>query len=241
MLSIDILKQLLKRLKRKCKKRKIEFIRYFGANKKRLEKTTIGLLGLSKSVGTSHLSFVLANYLRNGLGLKVALIGFNNENDYEGLRAYLEMKAGNEGKAFKNCKELLKYQGINFNGIHYYTCKNIAYLGEITNSYDCAILDISINDENYREAIKLYFGCQKRFLLGSFSPYKIREVFERIRRIRLRENEEEIVMLTRDYNKKRNSKLVKEFNLSVKLIPEFLDIEIIDGKKLIWLDELIYS
>jgi len=218
-------------------------MRHFKSNKKRLGKMSIGLLGLSRAVGTTHLAFALANYLRNGLGLKVALISFNNENDYEGLKDYANTYTGN--KLFdlrdKSYKELRRFQGINFNGIHYYACNNNAYLGEIVNSYDCAILDISVNDKNYREALKFYFSCEKRFLLGSLSPYKLREVTERIRRIRLRDEEEDLTMLTRDYNKKRKAKLAKEFGVNVQIIPEIFDMEIIDGKNLIWLDGLIYS
>ena len=48
-------------------------------------------------------------------------------------------------------------------------------------------------------------------------------------------------MLTRDYNKKRKAKLAKEFGVNVQIIPEIFDMEIIDGKNLIWLDGLIYS
>lgn len=128
---------------------------------------TVGIIGSSSGVGTTHLAIMLAGFLSSKEHKKTASIELNH--------------AG----AFSEIKEIYCVEEINLdeisvnfrlNGVDYYPRQSGNQLAEIfQKSYDYLIFDLGSEwESNKNEFLRCNIGC----IVGSFSEWKLYQ-FER--------------------------------------------------------------
>jgi hypothetical protein len=119
--------------------------------------------GLDKGVGATHFSILLANYYGEVLGKNTAIIDINKDNDYSYMG---EVCSG------KCTAEIFKVRNITF-----YPSVNMSKLAEIYNSnYNSIIIDIGCNYRKLRNEISM---CDKKYLIGTASMWRLRETISR--------------------------------------------------------------
>lgn len=122
-------------------------------NRKRKEKTSIGILGIGMGCGVTHLTIALANYLQSGLGKKTAVIEMSGQNDLKGMLQ-------------KECKGKQKLLNV-----HYFTDICVGKIPEIMNSgYEVFVLDLG---GDYAAAREEFLRCDRKIVIGSISPWRI--------------------------------------------------------------------
>lgn len=240
----NLQRNFLVRLKIKCSKENRLLLRILGGNKKRIEKRVIGLAGLCAGAGTTHLSLMTGNYLANGLGIKVAVILLGEDNTFNELVKYVDYQynegiSGSEKRNKIRSNLLLKYHGLTFNGMDIYKCNRSGTWQIFKDYYDYLILDFSSTNEK-KIAMPDFMACNKKILVSSMTPYKLRECIERTTRIK-RMLEGELIWVSQTYNLNQAKKLEKDLEVIIKVIPNEPDLIRIDGKHLKWLDELVFA
>ena len=131
-------------------------------------KLTIGLIGTHHGAGVTHLSIMVASYLSEWLGKKVAYVEYGQRKDikhmqhlYEGT--YCSAKEGSEEEGF-----------FLIHRVTYYKSVKPADLSEIIGgSFDCIILDLGMDfTKNKHEFLR----CDKKIVVSSLTPWKQHEL-----------------------------------------------------------------
>ncbi|WP_027436906.1 hypothetical protein [Lachnospira multipara] len=220
-------------------RRKNRFKDLIGLNSRRSSKKVIGLIGLSRGVGTSHLSLMLGNYLVNVLGIKTAIVCFDDGSLVDLLKQIFDRKSNSVFS--KNNEEVEKFRGITHNGIDIFSHRSCENWRTLTNTYQYVIIDISVSDYNYSKAVKDFVSCDKKIIVGSMTPYKLNECIERFKRIKTLVGKEELSVVSMTYNKEEAKALKESFGVTIKAIPYEQDLRVTNGSNLKWLDELIFA
>lgn len=119
----------------------------------------IGVMGVGRGVGTTHLTIMMGNYLTNGLGKTVALLELNRNNTYS------EIKRMKCSKISELCFEV--------NGMDFYEDVSYEDIPKImANNYNYVILDIS---SNYILGRNEFLRSHKKIVVGSLSRWKAQE------------------------------------------------------------------
>lgn len=123
----------------------------------------IGIAGIGKSVGCTHFSIMLANYLAGYCRRKTAVLEWNKSGDFERLERVCTGKVGEQ----KPCRIL---------DADYYKNAGADELGRVLNrEYEEILVDFGALDETEENE---FLRCGKRFIVVSFSEWqqeKIRE------------------------------------------------------------------
>lgn len=123
----------------------------------------IGIAGIGKSVGCTHFSIMLANYLAGYRRRKTAVLEWNQSGDFERLE---KVCTGNAGVQ-KPCRIL---------EADYYKNAGANELGRVLNrEYEEILMDFGPLDETEENE---FLRCEKRFIVVSFSEWqqeKLRE------------------------------------------------------------------
>lgn len=118
----------------------------------------VGVMGSARGVGTTHFSVMLANYYRNGCGLKTCLVEFNGHKDY--------MKICDE--AGIEVKDIRQYS---YKGIEFRVCQDAKAVADcVTGEYEVVIIDMASEKEETLEELK---RCDIRWLVGSTDMWRI--------------------------------------------------------------------
>jgi len=117
----------------------------------------IGIAGLGHSVGCTHFSIMLANYLAGYGRKKTALLEWNGSGDFEKLEKVCTGKV----------REMRPYRVLDAD---YYKNADPGVMADVLQkNYEDILVDFGVlKEENRAEFLR----CEKQFLVGSFSEWQ---------------------------------------------------------------------
>jgi hypothetical protein len=129
---------------------------------------TIGVIGTHHGTGVTHLSILLANYLSEWMGKKVAYVEYGQQNDIKYMEQIYEETHGSAKEHTKEEEFFLIHR------VAYYKSIRPADLAMVIgSSYDCIILDLGMDfTKNKHE----FFRCDRKFVVSSLTPWKQQEL-----------------------------------------------------------------
>lgn len=131
---------------------------FFRSEKRKKERKTIGFYGVERGVGTTHLALAAAGYVVNEWGLSAAVIELAN---YPCIQS-LNQDAQTEGHFLAD-------------GIGYFPQTISAELPMLLNgAYSYFMLDLGSGADAWQEFLR----CDLRYLVASFSPWRVRKAQE---------------------------------------------------------------
>lgn len=169
--------------------------------KKLKEKVSIGIIGIGKGCGATHLVVALANYLQSALGKKTAVIELSGQQE---LKELIGKEGDKRQKLF---------------GVSYFTDICVGNIPEIMNSrYDAFVLDLGADYETAREE---FLRCDRKIVVGSISPWKAFAYEHFLNTITATENYEAwefLVLFANVLDKKRLQKRYGMYMISIPWI-----------------------
>lgn len=184
------------------------------------KKLKIGIMGVGRGVGTTHLSMMVADFCANFKGFKTALIECNDNKDY--------IKIWHEIKSIEEDMYDFLYKNIHF--ISGTTAKKIAQLE--LEQYDVMIFDCSRDNElGFME----FFRCNIRIVVCSAQLYKIgctKKMLSDVKNLPIR-----AVIFCAD--KKLKAKIEKEFKKGLYDIPMEYNSLCIKPETCNWISRLL--
>lgn len=163
------------------------------------EKISIGIIGIERGCGATHLAIALANYLQSGMGKKTAFIELSGKNE---LKEMIQ-------KEGKGKKKLL--------GVSYFTDINTEKIPEIMNSkYEAFVLDLG---SDYTAAREEFLRCDRKIVIGSISPWKIFAYEHFIKNVIVAENYESWEFLVLFANLSDKKKVQKRYEMHLASVP----------------------
>lgn len=131
-------------------------------------KLTIGIIGTHHGTGVTHLSILLANYLSEWLGKKVAYVEYGGQKDIKFMQYIYEGTCGSSKESSEEESFFLIHR------VTYYKSVKPTELAEIIgDSFDCVILDLGMDfTKNKHE----FFRCDKKLVVSSLTPWKQQEL-----------------------------------------------------------------
>lgn len=198
-----------------------KFLRYIRQKDRPVCNTLkIGVIGAGKSVGTTYLAIMIANFCANFRGFKTALVECNDNKDY--------IKIWNETSNNERNMYDFYYKNICFvSGV---TPKKIAQLE--LNQYHVIIFDCSVNSEL---GLMEFFRCNIRIVVCSTQLYKIgwtKKLLSDVKDIPIK-----AVAFCAD--KKVKAKIEKDFKRVVKDIPMECNSLCIKPETCNWIGQLL--
>mgnify|MGYP003750945119 CR=1 FL=1 len=126
-------------------------------------KLVIGVLGTHIGVGVTHLCLLLANYLSEWLGKKVAYIECYPRKDIQHLQYIYEGSEKGMEKGY-----------FHIHRVTYFKCVRPMEIAEVIGgSYDCIILDMGTEfTKNQNEFLR----CDLKLVISSLVPWKQQEL-----------------------------------------------------------------
>lgn len=195
--------------------------RYIQKKKIRL----ISIMGIETGVGNTHLSIMTANYLANVLGIKVALIEYNDSNDFMKIR--METGAVSE-----------KIKAFYYHNMFFYKAGSFSELAKIfAMDYEIIVIDMHY----------LYDGCIEEFLCSdvrvvtsSVNTWKQRELKKFLY------NNKDIAVdaykcVAFSYNEESLEAVKKNFGCNIIKVPFEPDPLYISPDSIMWLEKLLFS
>ncbi|WP_156483487.1 hypothetical protein [Metabacillus fastidiosus] len=119
----------------------------------------VGIVGVEKNTGSTHLSLLLANFLNNR-GLRVAVIEANNSNDFFSVEYVYE-----GGRGYTSKKEMFNIDGID----HYKSIGKLNF-SELVHQYDFIILDIGQKENT--QYFEEFFRAHIKIVTSHASEWK---------------------------------------------------------------------
>lgn len=134
--------------------------------KRAKEKNVIGFLGLDSGVGTTHLAIATANYIVTRWGLSAAVVELGNHPCIQDMDPDL-------------CVE--EHHCFHLDGVSYYPHTELQQIPEVMNDpYQFLILDLGCDVGSVWQE---FLRCDKKFMVGSLSPWRISRVENNISRL----------------------------------------------------------
>lgn len=174
-------------------------------------KLTIGVIGTHHGTGVTHLSILLANYLSQWLGKKVAYVEYGQQEDIMHMKNIYSEVYGSTKESSEEEDFFLIHR------VTYYKSVRPAELAEIIGaSYDCIILDLGMDFiKNKHE----FFRCDRKLVVSSLTPWKQQEL-ERFQQHTCHINQSDEWLYMIPFVKKRELKqAAKEFRKQFWGIP----------------------
>lgn len=120
---------------------------------------TIGITGVQKGVGVTHISIMLGNYIRSKHNKNVAILEMNQTGAFEELKEYYSNRHKNEQR----------FDTFSVAEVTYYNKVEKEMLGMIYNRCkDYVILDFG---EIKEECIKEFLKCNIKIVVGNLNPW----------------------------------------------------------------------
>lgn len=208
---------------------------HFSLRRARKTSEVIGLIGICPGAGTTHLGIMLAGYYANGLHRKVAIVGIGPAQDYDLIREELNTKRvryyrGNSGR-----------HAFSYKGIDFFARVSDGMIGVLRDFYDIIIVDLNLNgvENNMLSSLREVTECDKKILVGSFSPWKCRECINKIERINRILNVNGLTLATMTTNPKRVKQLEKQYKIRVCQVPMETNPFRICGEHLAFIRQLV--
>jgi hypothetical protein len=194
-------------------------------NKNSIQTTCIiGVMGVGRGVGTTHLTIMLGNYLANGLGKTVALLELNRN------KAYSDMQHIKCSKISKFCfeeKNLKFYENVSYDSIP-----------EImANNYNYMILDISSNDLFGKNE---FIRCHKKIVVGSLSRWKVHEYINFLENMQLLSEVAVCQFLSLSRDGKAAEFIEDNYKVKINQIPFELNPFYIESSHMEWIARILY-
>ena len=194
------------------------------------ETAVIGIMGLGRGVGTTHLSIMLGNYLANGLGKTVALLELNKNHTYMQITQIKHIKCTEHAKSgTKSCFRL--------NGMDFYESISSEDIPQImAANYNYVILDVSAN---YLLGKNEFLRSHKKFVVGSLSKWKAHEYLNYFEKIQLEKGTAacRYLALTKDVEIFKIIK--KKYNTEIAKIPFEENPFYLDGSHMEWINKIL--
>lgn len=190
----------------------------------------IGIMGLGRGVGTTHLSIMLGNYLANGLGKTVALLELNKNNAHMQIRQLKHIKCIEHAKSgTKSCFRLNRmdfYENISSEDIPQIMAAN----------YNYVILDVSAN---YLLGKNEFLRSHKKIVVGSLSKWKAHEYLNYFEKIQLEKETAacQYLALTKDVEIFKIIK--KKYNTEIEKIPFEENPFYLEGSHMEWIEKFL--
>ena len=166
----------------------------------------IALLGIKPGVGVTHMAIIIAEFLKEKTGAKVAVIERNHHGDIERL--------GNTIYGFSETK-------FTFRGVDYYQMnKAEESLWKSEQDYDYLILDFGTQK---KKNLKELEQCEKKVIIGTLSLWEWQEYLRAAEYYKENIKEETIRYVVSLGNEKLVSKIEKRLRGRVCLLgPQFI-------------------
>lgn len=169
---------------------------------------TIGILGIERGAGTTHLSIMTAGYLSSKERKKTAIVEFNHDNAFEAVKTlyYGEF-----------CGKEADFQAFELKGIDYFYGITIEQYTQIINmGYEYIVLDLgSFINDNYSELMR----CDIKCIVGNASEWNILKFDRFLDRFYKKNNNVGINFLYVFGNKRLVKKLEKAYKVNLYNIP----------------------
>ncbi|MGN0317214.1 MAG: hypothetical protein ACI4E1_04670 [Lachnospira sp.] len=188
---------------------------HFALRRAKRTNEVIGLIGICPGAGTTHLGIMLANYYANGLHKKVAVVGIGPAQDYDLIREELDTKR------VRYYKGSFGRHAFSYKGIDFFARVHDGMIGILRDFYDIIIVDLSLDgvDSNMLAALREVTECEKKILVGSFSPWKCKECVKKIERINRILKVDGLTLATMTTSPKRVKEIEKNYNIRVCQVP----------------------
>ncbi len=187
--------------------------------KRMKEKISIGILGIEKGCGATHLTIALANYMQSALGKKTAVMELSGQRE---LQSLMEKEGG-------KIQKLL--------GVSYYTDLCGGSIPDIMNSrYEAVILDLGADYETAREE---FLRCDRKIVVGSISPWRVFAYERFLNKITSTENYEAWEFLVLFANLLDKKALQKRYGMHMLSIPWIENPFYLQQEDLVFLQKII--
>lgn len=179
---------------------------------------SIGVIGISRGIGTTTWAFNLANYLNSITNITASLIETNNHHDIEDIGKITEY----EGYGIEN---LPNAKEVRIKGIDCFY--DLSKIGDITaKDYNFYIYDYGCIDENNEVTFSTFLNKDVKFIVAGTKPWEqkyLLEAFKRIGEIN-KENLYFIYNFTKDSERNNIKKQMGDFNIYFnEYQPDFLE------------------
>ncbi len=136
--------------------------RIFLLNKKKLTVKSIGVTGVSKKSGVTHLCFSLAGFISSVLRDKVVYVEYSKKKKILELVGEREIQIGD-------------IRGYKYKGVNYVLTNDVNEVKKLLSMKEIwLIIDF---DEINEVSVEAYNLCKKRMLIGSTMPWCIKEYY----------------------------------------------------------------
>ncbi len=188
---------------------------------------TIGIMGVDRGNGVTHLAIMMGNYLTAKLHKNTAIIEKNNSE------AFSELKDSYGENANEN-QELNQFKISNVT--YYYNIPNNK-IGEIfSKNYEYIIIDMGTYKEKETEE---FLKCNFMILIGTLDPWKNRKLIHSIERFLAYGNIEKIKYLVQSGTTDRVRQIKNVYQISMYAVPYEPDPFLIHGCNFEFLDQLL--
>lgn len=117
----------------------------------------VGIMGVCRGVGTTHMALLLANCMANGMKIKTAVVEYNDHNDYLGILK----ESGVHGEI----------RQFTYGGIDFYRNVQEKQLSElIACGYDVVIVDMQYGQN---ESMREFLRCNIRIVVSGLNLWQI--------------------------------------------------------------------
>ncbi len=166
---------------------------------------SIGVVGVKRGYGVTHLCLTFANYLKSREGFDVLYIKLGGRFEVMELVDKKQITIGNTA-------------GYRYKGVNYIFAKDKDETIQIMNSFKGAIVvDIDILDENTK---KVFDFCKKKYVIGSLQPWCSREYIKFISdNLIIEYDMKQIVFLSKGQFKLESRKMFELYGCVAKKYP----------------------
>lgn len=183
----------------------------------------IGVTGMQRGGGATHMAIAIANYLANVSGKKTALLDFGDRDDYR--QAGIILKASESGAGFR------------YGNIDFYPNTDESILNRLENGmYDCMVLDMGF-EEHFFELLP---ACQVRIAVGKLNEWNCNGYVQQADLIKKSLGNVQIKFFTFSYNRRALRLCCKALGENIEVLPYEPDPFCIHGNMMELLQRILF-
>lgn len=195
----------------------------------------VGIMGLARGVGATHLAIMLGMYLAHGRHCKVAMVEYGQHGCYEQIRREVRIKEVRLSVKAPQ-RHAFSYKGIDF----YESVKIPGFPGILAEIYDYIIIDMCAVDLEKRSWLfGEWLNSEISVAVSSFSPWKSRECRARLMRIMGQAAGKTVSVVSLTTKPKDCLKHRNEICKDIKLIPWEPDPFYIRAENMLWFQHIV--
>lgn len=189
---------------------------------KAIKAHTFAVVGAGRGNGATHLALVIANYLSSVKRKNVTIIELNSKSD---LYNVISENSNNN------------YENNFYKNVRYITSSSIKEANDVlSENKDYIVFDI--HDVN-RESMNLFMLCDKKFVIGSFKPWKRQEYIKFVKSIILKYDTKNVLFLGQGINTNEKKQFYELFGLKIFKLPIIWDPYCIEEKDFPKIEQLV--